>query len=158
MSIPARRRVDAAAAPNAAASPRRRPALHLASARRADGRVVTFDASGQQVSDTDGLKRVLQTKKHAAIHVSPDTTPANSHDPLKQIVTVVDDKNHTTRVAYDHLGRRTRIDNPDTGKTETVYDTASNVIAKITANLRSVGQQVTYAYDFNRLKAIEYPA
>src|SRR4030066_169875 len=81
-----------------------------------------------------------------------------AYDPLKQIVTVVDDKHNTTRVAYDNLGRRTSIDNPTTGKTDTVYDTASNVTAKITANLRSVGQQVTYAYDFNRRKTTEYPA
>ncbi len=80
-----------------------------------------------------------------------------AYDPLKQIVNVVDDKNNTTRVAYDHLGRRTSIDNPDTGKTETVYDTASNVTARITANLRNAGQQVTYAYDFNRLKSVTYP-
>ena len=80
-----------------------------------------------------------------------------AYDPLKQIVQVIDDKNNTTTVTYDHLGRRTSIDNPDTGKTETVYDLASNVIARITANLRNAGQQVTYDYDFTRLKSVSYP-
>ena len=80
-----------------------------------------------------------------------------AYDPLKQILQVTDDRNHVTRVAYDNLGRRVSIDNPDTGKTETRYDTASNVIAKITSNLRATGQSVTYAYDFNRLTGIHYP-
>ncbi len=79
------------------------------------------------------------------------------YDPLKQIVKVVDDRSNVTTVAYDNLGRRTAIKNPDTGKTQTRYDLASNVIARITANLRSVGQQVSYDYDFNRLKSITYP-
>ena len=43
-----------------------------------------------------------------------------AYDPLKQIVEVKDDRNNLTRVAYDNLGRRTVIDNPDTGRTETV--------------------------------------
>src|SRR3990170_1773861 len=102
------------------ASVRRRPKLYLASSRRSDGSVITYD-------------------------------------PLKQIIEVKDDKHNPPRVAYDHLGRRTSIDNPDTGKTETVYDLASNVIARITANLRNAGQQVTYDYDFTRLKSVSYP-
>src|SRR4030067_424107 len=167
MSIPARRRGDGAAAPTAAAPPRRRPALPLASARRADGRVVTFDASGQQVSDTDGLKRVLQTKKHAAIHVSPDTTPANSHDPLKQIVTVVDDKNPTTRAASDHLGRRTPKVTTQRGGEEHSHGPLGE-LAKQTLTIASATQgnaanapevyTTQYQYDtWNRLLKMTYP-
>ena len=63
-----------------------------------------------------------------------------AYDPMKQIVQVADDKNNTTTIAYDNFGRRTVIDNPDTGKTETQYDLASNVIARITANLRATSQ------------------
>jgi RHS repeat-associated protein len=80
-----------------------------------------------------------------------------AYDPLQQLVEVTDDKNNRTRVAYDNLGRRTAVDNPDTGKTETVYDLASNPIAKITAKLRAEGKQITYDYDFKRLKSISYP-
>jgi len=80
-----------------------------------------------------------------------------AYDPLKELVEVRDDAGHTTRLAYDNLGRRTAVDNPDTGRTETVYDTASNPIARITANLRPAGQQTTYRYDFNRLVGIDYP-
>ena len=63
----------------------------------------------------------------------------------------------TPALPSDNLGRRTTLANPDTGKTVTVYDAASNVIQKITANLAASGQTVTYDYDFNRLKAIHYP-
>jgi len=49
------------------------------------------------------------------------------YDPLKQITSVLDDKNNKTNVEYDNLGRRTVIDNPDAGKVETLYDLASNV-------------------------------
>lgn len=79
------------------------------------------------------------------------------YDPLKQITQVIDDRGNQTRVKYDNLGRRTVIDNADTGRTETVYDTAGNVIQKITANLKGQGKSVLYDYDYNRLTAISYP-
>ncbi|RKZ73861.1 MAG: sugar-binding protein, partial [Candidatus Parabeggiatoa sp. nov. 1] len=79
------------------------------------------------------------------------------YDPLKQIVRVIDDQNHVTQVDYDNLGRRTHIDNPDMGLTETLYDLASNVTHKITANLRAEGLAIVYQYDYNRLMSITYP-
>ncbi|RKZ54020.1 MAG: hypothetical protein DRR16_14190 [Candidatus Parabeggiatoa sp. nov. 3] len=80
------------------------------------------------------------------------------YDSLKQIVTVVDDQNNATTVSYDNFGRRTHIDSPDMGLTETVYDLASNVRQKITANLRLDGQAIVYDYSYNRLSGITYPA
>ena len=79
------------------------------------------------------------------------------YDALKQIVQVVDDKSNTTKVEYDNLGRRTVIDNPDAGRTETRYDLASNVIQKVTANLRAQARSIDYNYDFNRLISITQP-
>jgi RHS repeat-associated protein len=79
------------------------------------------------------------------------------YDALKQITQVVDNLANTTNVAYDNLGRRTVINNPDTGRTETQYDTASNVTKKITANLQAQAKSIAYSYDFNRLAAITYP-
>jgi len=63
----------------------------------------------------------------------------------------------TSALPSDNLGRRTSLANPDTGKTVTVYDTASNVVQKITANLAAEGRAVNYDYDYNRLKTIHYP-
>src|SRR5574340_682897 len=80
-----------------------------------------------------------------------------AYDPLQQIVEVKDVKGMRTLVEYDLLGRRTVIDNPDTGRTQTVYDPASNVVRKITANLAAAKKAIAYDYDFNRLKAIHYP-
>jgi len=79
------------------------------------------------------------------------------YDPMKQIVSVMDDHFYITEVSYDNLGRRTHIDNPDMGLTETVYDLASNVREKITENLRADGEAIVYDYDYNRLTSIHYP-
>src|SRR5713226_8902086 len=81
-----------------------------------------------------------------------------AYDALKQITQVVDDKSNTTTIAYDNLGRRLSINNPDTGLTSSVYDLASNLTQKITANLKANSQAINYSYDFNRLNAITYPA
>jgi RHS repeat-associated protein len=80
-----------------------------------------------------------------------------AYDPLGELVTVTDDKNNITRQSFDNLGRRTVIDNPDTGRTTTSYDLASNPIAKVTANLAATSQQISYGYDVDRLVSISYP-
>ncbi|HST46484.1 SpvB/TcaC N-terminal domain-containing protein [Jatrophihabitans sp.] len=79
------------------------------------------------------------------------------YDPLGQLTKVTDNSNNVTRQSFDGLGQRTVVDNPDTGKTITHYDLASNPDQKITANLAATGQQITYDYDFERLKTISYP-
>ncbi|CAK8710557.1 hypothetical protein GKODMF_00765 [Candidatus Electrothrix gigas] len=80
-----------------------------------------------------------------------------AYDPLGQIVQVRDDKDNLTKVGYDLMGRRTRIDSPDAGLTEYVFDPASNLVEKITANLRAEGKAIKYDYTYNRLDGIEYP-
>ena len=80
------------------------------------------------------------------------------YDPLDQLVNVVDDQENTTGVEYDNFGRTVAIDSVDSGRTEQVYDLASNRIETITANLRAKGQAIRFDYEFNRLRAIRYPA
>jgi len=80
-----------------------------------------------------------------------------TYDPLKQIVEVKDHQGNLTKVSYDNFGRRTGIDNPDTGLTEFGYDLASNLTSKATANLKAVSQALTYDYDFTRLKTVSFP-
>jgi RHS repeat-associated protein len=80
-----------------------------------------------------------------------------AYDPMRQVVSATDDRNNVTRVEYDLFGRRTAIDNPDTGRTVLAYDLADNLVAKETANLRAISQRITYVYEFNRLKEIRYP-
>ena len=79
-----------------------------------------------------------------------------TYDPLQQLVQVMDPGGNPTTHEYDLLGRRTATTTPDGGRVELVYDLASQVIAKITPNLRAAGGQISYAYDFNRLVGISY--
>ncbi len=76
---------------------------------------------------------------------------------MRQITGVTDDQGNVTSVVYDLFGRRTAIGSPDAGLTTFTYDLADNLIANQTANLRASGQQVTFAYQFNRVTAITYP-
>jgi RHS repeat-associated protein len=79
------------------------------------------------------------------------------YDPLRRITSVVDDKGNTTGSAYDMLNRRTIVDSPDAGRTETKYDPAGNVIAKVTAKLRAGNKAIEYDYQYDRLAGIRYP-
>jgi len=79
------------------------------------------------------------------------------NDAMGQLVEVRDDQNNRTAAGYDNLGRRTALETPDTGRTETVYDLASNPTARITATLRAQNKQITFGYDFTRLLTISYP-
>ena len=79
-----------------------------------------------------------------------------AYDPLKQIRHVWDAEDNHTEVGYDLLGRRTSINNPDTGNTEYKYDLAGNLIEKLTAN-RENQNGIQYFYDHTRLIDIRYP-
>jgi len=91
-------------------------------------------------------------------HPDPFIWMSYQYDPLKQITEVSDDQGNLTTVRYDNFGRRTRIDNPDTGETQMIYDLASNLSEKITENLRGVQDKaIVYDYEYNRLASISYP-
>lgn len=120
------------------------------------------------VTDANGIRKsVYNDVRQLTVGVEEFNTLADgvvqeiwtsyAYDPLRQIVEVRDNQDNRTSVLYDNLGRRTEIDNPDTGRVTTVYDLASNVIARITPNLRSESEEITYEYDFNRLARINYP-
>jgi RHS repeat-associated protein len=80
-----------------------------------------------------------------------------AYDPLDEIVAVKDNAGHVTSAVYDDFGRRTTLASPDAGTTAYVFDTASNLTQKITANLKAAGQAVHYTYNYNRLQAVTYP-
>ncbi|MFD4655785.1 SpvB/TcaC N-terminal domain-containing protein [Kitasatospora sp. NPDC058444] len=117
----------------------------------------------QTVTDGNGKQRRTYTDvRGATTSVKEFNGPAalwTSYelDPMKQVTAITDDKNNVTRAEYDGMGRRTVFDSPDAGRTETRYDLAGNIMAKITANLRAAGKSVEYDYDYSRLKAIRYP-
>ena len=128
------------------------------------------DRNGQQqflttVVDANGIPRetyrdvrgVITTVKAFNNGGAQILQTSYDYDPLKQITLVKDDHGNDTTAAYDNFGRRISLNSPDMGLTEWVYDLASNVTGKITANLRAAGQQISYDYTFLRLNTITYP-
>lgn len=105
----------------------------------------------------DVRKLTTAVKQHNPAGGQPVIWTSYGYDTLKQLVKVTDDKSNVTTSEYDGLGRRTVLDNPDAGRTETRYDLAGNITAKITANLRASGGQISYDYDYNRLVKTDYP-
>lgn len=86
-----------------------------------------------------------------------DAWTSYEHDALRRLVAVVDDRGNTVEAGYDNLGRLVALRTPDGGLTETRYDLDSNVVERITANLRLAGGSIRQDYDFRRLTAIAYP-
>ncbi len=80
-----------------------------------------------------------------------------SYDPLGQLTRVTDNAGNVTTHAYDLMGRGIATQTPDGGLVETRWDGASNIVAKITPNLRKSNQQINYRYDIDRLIAVDYP-
>jgi len=103
------------------------------------------------VTDANGkVKRTYRDVRELITSVKESNQGATiwtsyAYDALKQITQVVDNLSNTTIVSYDNFGRRTVINNPDTGRTETQYDLASNVTKKITANLQRSRSRSTIA-------------
>lgn len=79
------------------------------------------------------------------------------YDPLQRLSKVIDPGGKPSDVTYDLLGRRSSVENPDTGKVEFRYDLADNIVAEVTPNLRAVGKEISYRYDRTRLTEIRYP-
>lgn len=119
---------------------------------------VTTDANAKQRRTyTDVRALTTSVKEFNPAAGQPVIWTSYGYDPLRRITSVVDDKGNTTGSAYDMLNRRTTVDSPDAGRTETRYDPAGNVTAKITAKLRAGNKAVEYDYQYNRLAGIRYP-
>jgi YD repeat-containing protein len=76
-------------------------------------------------------------------------------DPADRVVGVEeqDAGGHETVLGYDLLGRRTSIDNPDTGEIGFAYDAAGNLVERTDAK----SQTTSYEYVFDQLRKIDYP-
>ncbi len=79
------------------------------------------------------------------------------YNAINALTTVTDDQGNETVSTYDWLGRRSSVLHPDSGLTTFIFDPASHLIEKITANLQAGGVGIRYVYDYSRLSAIHYP-
>ncbi|WP_051795109.1 polymorphic toxin-type HINT domain-containing protein [Kibdelosporangium aridum] len=119
---------------------------------------ITTDANGKQRrAYTDVRELITSVKEFNPTGGQPVIWTSYGYDPLGQVTSVTDDRGNVTKAAYDNFGRRTVIDSPDAGKTETRYDLAGNMISKVTPNLRDKRKAIEYDYDFTRVTAIRYP-
>jgi RHS repeat-associated protein len=75
------------------------------------------------------------------------------YNAVGEILSVIDADDNSTSIGYDTAGRRTFIENPDSGRTQFFYDLAGNLTRKID----SKGNEVNYEYEYNRLLKIDYP-
>jgi len=109
----------------------------------------------RSLTDIKGRKREEQAE-------GPSGTISTkfNYDALDQLLDVTDNSGNKTLYTYDDLGRKSSVTHPDAGLTNFVYDPASNLIKKITAQIRKEipnGGAINYLYDFERVTDIDYP-
>jgi len=118
----------------------------------------SIDANGniaQSFKDVRG--RITSVLQHNPIVGQTDIKTSYSYNAVNELLQVKDDKNNLTTAIYDMAGRRTEINNPDSGLLQSIYDNAGNVITKITPNLRAESKSISYEYEYSRLTNINYP-
>ena len=116
---------------------------------------VTDALGNKQATYTDGGGKTVRTEQYPKDNEVIATL--FEYDGIGQLTKVTDAMGKTTVSEYDMAGRRTRVTHPASGTTEFKYDAAGNLTGKQTANLKLKNQWITYDYDYNRLKAINYP-
>lgn len=114
-------------------------------------KTVVTDALGKvKAVYKDAGQRTVAVEEH--IEGRAPTT-GYAYDALGQLQRVTDAAGHVTSMAYDGLGRRTSLVNPDAGPVAYTYDLAGHVLTRADAK----GQTVTYHYKYDQLDGIHYP-
>ncbi|CAF3509768.1 unnamed protein product, partial [Rotaria socialis] len=115
---------------------------------------VTNELGQVQKSFTDVRGRTTQTLQESLTGAIPTSFEYNN---IGELLKVTDVASNETLSSYDLAGRRIELRHPDNGITQFVYDKASNLIERKTANLLQAGQKIEYKYTYNRLDEIKYP-
>ena len=113
----------------------------------------TVEGNNQTMSSfTDSRGRKRKTIQNNEL------TTQFEYNAINELVKVINNENQETNSIYDMAGRRIEVQHPDQGATKMTYDKASNLIKRQTSNLFLNGQQeISYEYEYNRLKKIIYP-
>jgi YD repeat-containing protein len=98
---------------------------------------VTDPENNRKVSYTDSSENIVRIDQ---INNGRPITTRYEYSLLNEITAIIDADGNRTDIEYDRLGRRRKIDNPDTGLLEYNYDNAGNLTEKIDPNLRAKGQ------------------
>ena len=116
---------------------------------------VTDALHNVQATHTNGSGKTLKTIQKSG----PDgeITTSFEYDGIQRLVRVTDTEGNVTTSTYDMGDRRTEVNHPASGITSFTYDALGNVLTKQTANLAKEGKFITYDYDYQRLKGINYP-
>jgi len=103
-------------------------------------RTRTDEAGKPAEFHTDGLGRVVEVRRfEEGATISRQT----SYDPLGRALEVTDALGNVRAFAYDGLGRRTLVDDPDRGRLLLGYDAAGNLVRRTD----NAGRVTLYDYD-----------
>ncbi|GHT17512.1 hypothetical protein FACS189429_1760 [Bacteroidia bacterium] len=116
---------------------------------------VTDALGGSQATFANGSGLTVKTEQYSGDNGT--ITTRFEFDPINQLLKAIDNGGNETVSAYDLAGRRTQVTHPVSGEMNFVFDNASNLLSKQTANLKAEGKTVAYEYEYNRLKGVTYP-
>ena len=123
----------------------------------ADGMETTVvDENGhQKVSKTDVFGRLVEVREYSGTYpgASLYATTHYQYSPLDLLTAVTDAAGNQTAIAYDALGRKTGMTDPDMGTWSYAYDNAGNLLRQTDAR----GKSTFFAYDeIDRLTGKQY--
>ena len=106
------------------------------------------------VNYTDEYGRTTSSKQ---TNGNNDIWVSYQYNRLNELISMEDAGNNHTLYEYDKLGRNSIKKSPDSGESGYVYDPSGKLISSYTANMKSVGQEIRYRYDFDQLTHVLYP-
>jgi len=117
---------------------------------------LTTDANGVNVEDFYSVRGIITASKN---HISQqqDAWTSYKYNAIDELVETTDNEQHKITAVYDWLGRQTNLDHPDAGLTSYHYNSAGQLVKKVTANLQGSAEAIIYKYDFERLSGVLYP-
>ncbi|MFH1106563.1 MAG: hypothetical protein V1787_01570 [Candidatus Micrarchaeota archaeon] len=116
---------------------------------------IGVDTAGNvTTAKSDKFGRVVEVKRLLNPGGSPEqwATTSSAYDILGRKTTVTDPNGLVTTYYYDNLGRVRRVENPDIGYSESTYDNNGNMLTR-----NRNGIVTNYAYDaLNRMTKVRY--